>query len=134
MATVLVVDDVADIARLLSFTLKSQGHEVSTAYSGREALERAFAERPDVIFLDVTMPDIDGIEVCKQLRANPDLHATAIILSTARNQDEVFRAGQAAGADDYVTKPFVPEVLAERIRRAVDGRKQRSETLAAALP
>ncbi len=119
MAKVLVVDDVLDIARLLAFTLKSQGHEVSLAHNGREALERAFAERPDVILLDVTMPDIDGIEVCKRLRANPELDATAIILSTARTSDEVFRIGQEAGADDYVTKPFVPDVLAARIAGAI---------------
>ena len=127
MAKVLVVDDVVDIVRLLSITLQNQGHEVSAAYCGREALERASAERPDAILLDVMMPDMDGIEVCKRIRANPELRSTPVILVTARNHDEDFVTGLAAGADDYVTKPFIPEVLAARLRGAIRIRQYHDE-------
>jgi putative two-component system response regulator len=119
MQRVLVVDDAPDTARLMQFTLRAQGYEVSLAFSGREALQLASAERPDAILLDVMMPEMDGLEVCRRIRATPELCATPIIMVTAKDQDEDVVAGLDAGADDYVTKPIISPVLAARLRTAI---------------
>ncbi len=119
MPRILVVDDAIDTAQLLGFALKTQGYDVSVALSGREALQLASAEHPDLILLDVMMPEMDGIEVCKRIRADAELCATPIILVTAKDQDEDLVMGLDAGADDYITKPFMPATLAARVRVAI---------------
>jgi len=119
MANVLVVDDAVEIVRLLSCRLTSQGYDVSAAYSGLEALELASADPPDVVLLDIEMPDMDGIEVCRRLKADAQLRVIPVILVTVRGLDEDVVAGLDAGADDYVVKPFSDEVLAARLRCAV---------------
>ena len=118
MVRVLVVDDAVDIVRLLSARLNRQGYEVSVAYNGREALEVASAERPDVMLLDVGMPEMDGIEVCRRLKANVQLRHIPVILVTAKDRNEDVIAGLDAGADDYVIKPFNSGILAARLRSA----------------
>src|SRR3954469_12861866 len=106
MAKVLVVDDVADNVKLLAYELTDHGYEVVTAFDGLQALEVAVAERPDVILLDIMMPGMDGIEVCRRLKADPELQSTPVILVSALDrQDDVVR-GLDAGAHDYITKPF----------------------------
>ena len=119
MATVLIVDDIVDTVRLLSCTLKGQGYDVLAAYSGREALEVASAERPDVILLDVMMPEMNGFEVCRRLKADPTLRRIPVLLVTAKDLDEDVIAGLDAGAEDYVTKPFHQLVLSARLRAAL---------------
>ena len=119
MAKVLVVDDVPEIVRMLTCSLQAQGYDVSSARGGREALTMASARPPDVILLDVIMPDLDGIEVCRRLKANPRTRAISVILLTAKDREEDVIKGLDAGADDYVTKPFSSAILAARLRSAL---------------
>ena len=119
MAKILIVDDLPDNSRLLAHLVKDQGHEASVASNGRQALDIAEAERPDVILLDVMMPEMDGIEVCRRLKADEELRMIPVILVTAKDLDEDVVRGLDAGADDYVTKPFNREVLAARLRSAI---------------
>jgi putative two-component system response regulator len=99
--------------------VKDQGYEASVASNGRQALDLAAAERPDVILLDVMMPGMDGIEVCRRLKADEELRNIPVILVTAKDLDKEVVRGLEAGADDYVTKPFNREVLAARLRSAI---------------
>jgi two-component system chemotaxis response regulator CheY len=119
VAKVLVVDDAHEIVELLAAELGQRGHEVSAARDGCQALEMAAADRPDVILLDVRMPGMDGIEVCRHLKADDDLRMVPIILVTANDRDADLVDGLDAGADDYVVKPFNSHVLAARIRAAL---------------
>ena len=119
MAKVLIVDDLPDNSTLLAHLVKDQGYEASVASNGRQALDLAAAERPDVILLDVMMPGMDGIEVCRRLKADEELRNIPVILVTAKDLDEDVARGLDAGADDYVTKPFNREVLAARLRSAI---------------
>jgi len=116
---ILCVDDMADILALLQRFLESEGYEVVCAANGAQALDLASSERPDVILLDVMMPGLDGIEVCRRVKADPHLRSIPVILLTARGDDQDVIRGLDAGADDYVTKPFKREILAARVRSAV---------------
>ena len=124
MAKILVVDDAEEMIRLLQCQLTSQGHEVVAADSGYAALDIVVDERPDVVLLDVQMPEMDGIEVCRRLKADPATCTIPVIMLTAKGSDEDFVAGLNAGADDYVSKPFQSEVLAARIRSALRNKTQ----------
>ena len=119
MAKILVVDDVADNVKLLAYDLEDRGYEVLTACSGREALGVASAEEPDAILLDVMMPEMDGIEVCRRLKEDSRLRTIPIILVTAKGLDEDVIAGLDAGADDYISKPFSSAILSARLRSAL---------------
>jgi diguanylate cyclase (GGDEF)-like protein len=118
VARVLVVDDVPDNIKLLTYELADEGHQVLVAHDGPQALARADAERPDVILLDITMPGLDGIEVCRRLKADPMLKAIPVIMVSARGQESDVIAGLDAGAQDYVTKPFNLPVVLARVRAA----------------
>jgi two-component system OmpR family response regulator len=111
---VLVVDDEPNIRELVQVALKFHGCSVSTAGSGREALRQAEATRPDLIVLDVMMPDLDGFEVCRRLRAAGN--EVPVIFLTARDTSSDTVTGLAIGGDDYVTKPFSVEALVARVR------------------
>ncbi len=119
MAKVLVVDDLPATVRLLAADLEQQGHEVSVACDGCEALAMAAADRPDVILLDIMLPGMDGIEVCRRLKADDDLRMVPVIFVTAKHLEADVVDGLDAGADDYVVKPFSSHVLAARIRAAL---------------
>ncbi|MEK6665000.1 MAG: response regulator [candidate division NC10 bacterium] len=108
MATVLIVDDEPPIVELVRFTLEDEHVRVLEAGDGLEALEVAFAERPDLIFLDVQLPRLNGFEVCRRLRLEPGLEKTRIVMLTAASQAQDLARGRAAGADLYLTKPFSP--------------------------
>ena len=110
---VLVVDDDVKTVELVKLYLKRDGYKVLTAYDGVEALRLAREARPDLIVLDLMLPDIDGLEVCRSLRSESDV---PIIMLTARTTDENKLTGLELGADDYVTKPFSPRELAARVR------------------
>jgi signal transduction histidine kinase len=125
MTKVLVVDDAVDTVRVLTQVLRNQGYEVLPAYSGREALDLAAAECPDAILLDVMMPEMDGIEVCRRLKADGRLATIPIILATARDLDEDIVEGLDAGADDYVAKPLNQRVLTARLRAAIRAKESR---------
>ena len=120
---VLVVDDEPNIRELVQVALKFHGCSVSTAATGRDALRQAEAARPDLIVLDVMLPDMDGFEVCRRLRAAGN--EVPVIFLTARDTSSDTVTGLAIGGDDYVTKPFSVEALVARVR-AVLRRASRS--------
>ena len=112
---ILIVDDEADLAELVAFNLREAGYHTSTVGSGSAALAEVARERPDLLVLDLMLPDIGGIEVCRRLRRNVDTQTLPVIMLTAKT-DEVDRVvGFEVGADDYVTKPFSPRELVLRI-------------------
>ncbi len=115
-AKVLVVDDSPEIAALLERLLRAQGCEVAVASDGRQGLALADAFCPDVALLDVMMPEMDGIELCRRLKAEPKHDGLYVILVTAMSENQDVIRGLDAGADDYITKPFCKEVLAARLR------------------
>ena len=125
MTKILVVDDALDTVGLLTYVLRNQGYEVLLAYNGREALDIAAAERPGAILLDIMMPGMDGIEVCRRLKADGQLATIPVILTTARDLDEDIVEGLDAGADDYVTKPLNQRVLTARLRAAIRVKESR---------
>jgi two-component system alkaline phosphatase synthesis response regulator PhoP len=113
---ILLVDDETDILEFLSYNLKKEGYGVFTASNGKEAIVTAKKERPHLIILDVMMPDMDGIETCREIREIPALKDTVIAFLTARNEDYSQIAGFDVGADDYINKPIKPRVLISRIK------------------
>ncbi|HTB05550.1 MAG TPA: response regulator transcription factor [Bacteroidia bacterium] len=115
-ARILLVDDEPDVLEFLSFNLKKEGYEVYTACDGRNAIQTAKKVLPNLIVLDVMMPEMDGIEACKELRNMPETKNSFIIFLTARTEDYSQIAGLDAGADDYVSKPIKPRVLVSRIK------------------
>ncbi|HYY76257.1 MAG TPA: response regulator [Gaiellaceae bacterium] len=116
---VLVADDDPDILMLVRLRLEREGFEVVGAFDGQTALDLALERAPDVAVLDVTMPRLDGYEVTRRLRGHDGTRATAVILLTARVQETDLQEGVAAGADDYVTKPFSPQELGRRVQAAL---------------
>lgn len=112
---ILLVDDEEDIREFVGYNLRQQGWEVATAASGREAIKLAISFKPDLILLDVMMPDMDGITACRELRSIPELRGVMIAMLTARSEDYSQIAGFDAGADDYISKPIRPAVLVSRI-------------------
>ncbi len=115
MAKILIVDDEEDIRTLLLYNLKREGHDVSCAQNGKEAAESLEASAPDLIILDVMMPQMDGIEFCEYVKANPKWERIIICFLTARGEDYSQIAGFQSGGDDYVTKPIKPKVLISRL-------------------
>ncbi len=113
---ILMVDDEQDILELVKYNLEREGYEVFTAGNGREAIEVAKKVRPDLILLDVMMPEMDGIEACMNLRDMDDFKNTVIAFLTARGEDYSQIAGFESGADDYITKPIKPRVLVSRVK------------------
>ncbi len=108
---ILVVDDEPHLVRLMEFILAKQGHTMITAVNGKEALEKARSERPDLILLDIMIPYIDGYEVARTLRQDEELKSTPIVLLSAKAQDEDIQRGLDIGVDEYITKPFAPDHL-----------------------
>ncbi len=113
---ILLVDDEPDILEFLGYNLKKEGYNVYTANNGKEAIAVAKKENPHVIILDVMMPDMDGIETCREIRELPGLKDVMIAFLTARNEDYSQIAGFEVGADDYINKPIKPRVLVSRIK------------------
>ena len=116
MTVVLVADDDADIRDLVAYKLQQAGFEVIAVEDGRAALEQARTRRPTLAVLDVSMPGLSGIDVCRMLRASAATAGIMIIMLTARVQEQDVEGGFSAGADDYVTKPFSPRELVSRIQ------------------
>ena len=113
---ILLVDDEPDILDFVSYNLKAEGYKVHTASSGRSGVSKAREVKPDLILLDVMMPEMDGIEACDHIRRLPGLEHTIIAFLTARGEDYSQVAGFEAGADDYIAKPVKPKVLMSRIK------------------
>lgn len=113
---VLIVDDEKDILELLEYNLEKEGYEVLLAMDGEEAISKAKKEKPNMVLLDIMMPQMDGIETCRRLRELPELKSTFIVFLTARAEEYSELAGFDAGADDYIAKPIKPRVLLSRIK------------------
>ena len=112
---ILVVDDEIYIVHILDFSLGMEGYEVVTALDGEQGLEKARTERPDLIVLDIMMPKLDGYETCKILKGDPATRDIPVILLSAKGRNIDQKIGFEVGADDYITKPFSPRKLVERI-------------------
>lgn len=113
---ILLVDDEPDILEIVGYNLSNEGYQVITAENGTQAVKKAKKEKPQLIILDVMMPEMDGIEACEQIRKMPDLSNTIITFLTARGEDYSQMAGFDAGADDYITKPIKPKVLVSKVK------------------
>lgn len=113
---ILLVDDEPDILDFVGYNLKAEGYKIATASSGKIGVAKAKEFKPDLILLDVMMPEMDGIEACDQIRRLPGMENTIIAFLTARGEDYSQVAGFEAGADDYITKPVKPKVLTSRLK------------------
>jgi DNA-binding response OmpR family regulator len=127
MPKILVVDDEPDALELIGFNLKNAGFEVISADDGAEALKRARESVPDLILLDVMLPEMDGLEVCKGLRRDPATSAIPIIMLTAKAAEIDRVLGLELGADDYVTKPFSPRELVLRVKNLLRRRTESTD-------
>jgi len=113
---ILLVDDEPDILEILSFNLSNEGYQIFTAENGKEALDVAVKQLPDLIILDVMMPIMDGIETCERLRMDKRFKDTLIMFLSARGEDYSQLAAFESGADDYVTKPIKPRILNSKVK------------------
>lgn len=113
---ILVVEDDRALAGVLEYNLSSEGFNVTCAMDGQDALNQARAKTPDLVLLDVMIPVLDGVQVCRQLRSEPSTKNTPIIMLTAKGEETDQVVGFSVGADDYVTKPFSVRVLLERVK------------------
>ncbi|MFN3379277.1 MAG: response regulator transcription factor [Runella zeae] len=124
---VLVVDDDSDIVELLAYNLEKEGYDVATAHNGKQALEIARSFIPELVVLDIMMPQMDGIETARLLRDIPDFRNTYILFLTARSEEYSEVAAFEIGADDYITKPIKPRALMSRINALFRREAQKSE-------
>ncbi|MCK6481132.1 MAG: response regulator [Planctomycetaceae bacterium] len=118
---VLVCDDEPFILKALTFIVRKEGHTVLEARNGEEAVQRIRADRPDLVFLDLMMPKKNGYEVLQEVRADPELASTYVILLTAKGQDSDRERGLSLGANEFMTKPFSPAVILQRLRAILAG-------------
>lgn len=125
-AKILLVDDEPDILEILEYNLQKEGYKVATAGNGEEGLRKAEEFQPDLIILDIMMPVMDGVEVCRQLRSKPAFQNTIITFLTAREEDYSQIAALDTGGDDYITKPIRPRVFISRVK-ALLRRNERQE-------
>lgn len=114
-AKILLVDDEPDILEIVGFNLSQEGYRIVTAANGKEAITKAKVELPNLIIMDVMMPEMDGIEACEAIRKIPELENVIITFLTARNEDYTQVAGFDAGADDYISKPIKPKLLVSKV-------------------
>ena len=126
--SILVIEDEEDIAELIRYNLEREGYRVVHAESGERGLEIVRRQRPDLVLLDLMLPGIDGLEVCKRVRADVPGAQTPIIMVTARGEEADVVTGLELGAEDYLTKPFSPRVLVARVRAVL--RRRGSEPVA----
>ena len=130
---ILLVDDEQDILEIVGFNLQQEGYQIVTATNGREAVAVAKKEIPQLIIMDVMMPEMDGMEACEAIRKIPELNNVIITFLTARNEDYSQVAGFDAGADDYITKPIKPKLLVSKVkallRRLKENENVNSETI-----
>ncbi|WP_374401499.1 response regulator transcription factor [Flavobacterium sp.] len=113
---ILLVDDEQDILEIVGYNLSQEGYQIVTASNGKEAVAKAKKEHPQLIIMDVMMPEMDGMEACENIRKIPELQDTIITFLTARSEDYSQVAGFDAGADDYIAKPIKPKVLVSKVQ------------------
>jgi two-component system, OmpR family, alkaline phosphatase synthesis response regulator PhoP len=127
-AQLLIVEDEPEIAELIEFHAERAGMRARTIHSGRLALEVLRREKPDLVILDLMLPDLDGLEVCRRMKQNEDTRSIPIVMVTAKGEEADVVAGIELGAEDYVTKPFSPRVLMARLRNVLRRHGQVEET------
>lgn len=130
---ILAVDDEEDILELVRFNIEREGYQVSCAISGEQALKSVRELLPDLIILDLMLPDIDGLEVTKILKGDPKYKSIPIIMLSAKGEEADIVTGLELGADDYVTKPFSPRILIARIRAVLRRKKEEATDETAAI-
>jgi two-component system alkaline phosphatase synthesis response regulator PhoP len=121
---VLIVEDEKDIVELVKYNLVREGYQVSCAFTGEQGLKIAGSDLPDLVLLDLMLPGIDGLEVCRILKNDPHTRHIPVVMLTAKGEESDIVAGLEIGADDYVTKPFSPQVLIARLRAALRRKSQ----------
>ena len=126
---ILIVDDEPDIRELIEYNLRKEGYQVTTAVNGKEAIKLAKENTPDLIILDIMMPEMDGIEACRIMRTMPEFRQTFMVFLTARSEEYSEIAGFNVGADDYIAKPIKPRVLVSRINAILRRNVQQEEPL-----
>jgi two-component system, OmpR family, alkaline phosphatase synthesis response regulator PhoP len=126
MTKILIVDDENDILDFLSYNLKKEGFDVSTASNGKEGIAKALQLNPNLIIMDIMMPEMDGVEACRQLRQYPQFNKTVIAFLTARDEELSQISALDVGGDDYISKPIKPQVLISRVNALL--RRHNSET------
>ena len=124
---ILIVDDEKDIVELLKYNLEKEGYKCYTAGDGEEGVAMARDKKPDLILMDIMMPKMDGIEACRQIRADDSLAEVFIAFLTARGEEYSEIAGFDVGADDYITKPIKPRVLLSRIKALLSRKKENTK-------
>jgi DNA-binding response OmpR family regulator len=124
---ILVVEDEADLREVLSYNLTRDGYRVVTAENGADGLRKARKEVPDLVLLDLMLPDLDGVEVCRRLKKDPLTATLPIIMVTAKSEEADVVLGLGVGADDYVPKPFSPRTLLARVKAVLRRGPQREE-------
>ena len=126
---ILVVDDEPDILEFLKYNLDKEGYNTITSPNGLDAIQKAAVEIPDIIILDIMMPNMDGVQTCHELKRNPDLRSTLIAFLTARNEEYSEIAGLDAGADDYIQKPIRPRLLLSRVNALLRRKNSSAEEI-----
>jgi two-component system, OmpR family, alkaline phosphatase synthesis response regulator PhoP len=126
---ILLVDDEQDILEIVGYNLAQEGYQVVTATNGKEAVTKAKKELPNLIILDVMMPEMDGTEACENIRKIPELENTIITFLTARSEDYSQLAGFDAGADDYIAKPIKPKILVSKVKALLRRLKDKEEAI-----
>ena len=116
MAKIVIAEDEPDIRELIAFTLRFAGYEVITGSNGEEGYQLTKSERPDLVMLDVRMPKLTGYEACKRIKSEPERAATPVIFMSAKGQENEIEQGLAAGAEEYLLKPFAPDQLVDRVK------------------
>lgn len=117
---IMLVDDEKNLVEAITYRLEANGYEVIPAYDGQEALDKAKKEKPDLIILDLMLPKMDGYKVCGMLKFNEKYKHIPIIMFTARAQETDMKMGVEVGADAYITKPFEPQVLLDKIKELIE--------------
>jgi len=115
MKKILIVDDRPEVVELVRVTLEGEDYQIVDASDGKEALKKVRLEKPDLVLLDVVMPKMDGFEVCRKLKKDPETQEIPIIMLTAKAQKVDKEKGRQVGASDYITKPFSPSALLTKI-------------------
>lgn len=122
-AAVLIVDDEEDIREVMQYNLRREGYAVTAAATGEQALELLRRSKPDVVLLDLMLPGVDGLDICRRIKSAPETAHITVIMLTARAEEADMVTGLELGADDYITKPFSPRVVAARIKAALRRRE-----------
>ncbi|MBC8378546.1 MAG: response regulator [Planctomycetes bacterium] len=127
-AKILIVEDEEDVLELVRYNLEKNGYLTEAANNGRKALEKARSKSPDLILLDLMLPEVDGLEVCRTVKKDPQTANIPVVMLTAKGTEADIVAGLEMGADDYITKPFSPRVLMARVKAVLRRKDTPAET------